>query len=201
MVLNAGNRYNCLKKENYDFNDYHMVPIRKKDIQFIRKWRNEQIDVLRQRKKITKKEQIDYYNKVIKKSFSEKRPECILFSFLLNDVCIGYGGLTNIDWLSKRAELSFILKTIRFSNPKIYQKDFNYFLNIIMQLSFDELKFNRLFTETYNIRALHIKILESVGFELEGKLKQHVNIKDKFVDSLIHGYIREQYIKKQKNFC
>jgi len=200
LELNNDNTYNCLKKEKYYFKNYYIVPIRRKDIQLIRKWRNEQIDILRQRKKLTEKEQTNYYNKIIKKTFTEKEPDIIIFSYLLDDVCIGYGGLTNIDWISKKAEISFIVDTTRYSNSEIYQKDFQCFLNIITQLSFDELKLNRLFTETYDVRGLHIKILESVGFELESRIKQHVNIKDKFVDSIIHGYIRKQYIEKQKNF-
>ena len=200
MNLKTIKKYSCLKNKKYKFKNYFLVPIREEDIQNIRKWRNKQIDILRQKEKISEKEQINYYEFVIKKSFNEKEPNCILFSFMLNDKCIGYGGLTNIDWSSKRAEISFIIDNNRNSNSEVYYQDFLSFLNIITQLAFHELKLNRLFTETYDIRPLVLKILEKIGFELEGKLKQHVNIKGKYVDSLIHGYLRERYIEKQKNF-
>jgi len=193
-------KYLCLKSKKYEFENYFLVPIREQDIQYIRKWRNKQIDVLRQKEKISEKEQVKYYKSIIRKSFTEKKPDCILFSYMLNDKCIGCGGLTNIDWSSKRAELSFIVDNTRYSNSKVYYQDFFSFLKIITRIAFFELKFNKLFTETYNIRTLHLKILKKIGFELEGKLKQHVKIKGKYVDSLMHGYLRRQYIKKEKKF-
>jgi RimJ/RimL family protein N-acetyltransferase len=189
-------KYVCLKKIKYEFKDYYLIPIREKDIQKIRIWRNKQMDILRQKKKISKKEQIDYYESILVKKFNEKKPDTILFSYMLNDDCIGYGGLTNIDWISKKAEISFITNNLRHVNSDVYFQDFSCFLNIIIQLAFQELKFNRLFTETYNVRPLHLKILEKIGFELEEEIKQYVNIKGKYVDSLIHGYLREKYTKK-----
>ena len=130
------------------------------------------------------------------KNFKKKYPNSILFSYTLNSKCIGYGGLTNIDWNSKKAELSFLVDDKRYLDSKIYAKDFFSFLNIIIQLSFLELKFNRLFTETYNIRKTHLQILKKVGFKYEGRLKQHTIINDKYIDSIIHGYLQSEYIKK-----
>jgi hypothetical protein len=44
-----------------------------------------------------------------------------------------------------------------------------------------------LFTETYDIRPLHISIIESAGFLREGVMHHHVRIDGHPVDSLIHG--------------
>jgi len=189
-------RYKCLKKEKYNFKNYSLLTLRKQDIQNIRNWRNEQIEVLRQKKQLTKKEQINYYEKVVKSNFNKKKPDLILFSFLLENDCIGYGGLTNIDWLEKKAEISFLLDTTRSQNETIYQKDFWIFLNIIFDLVFNELKLDKIFTETYDIRPFHVNILESIGFKLEGRLKQHVFVKEKYVDSILHSYLRKDYVKK-----
>ena len=196
MSLKMGEKYSCLKKNKYELADYSLITIREKDMESIRKWRNNQIDILRQKKKITKKDQIEYFKSIIKKNFKKKYPNSILFSYTLNSKCIGYGGLTNIDWNSKKAELSFLVDDKRYLDSKIYAKDFFSFLNIIIQLSFLELKFNRLFTETYSIRSKHLQILKKSGFQFEGKLKQHTMIKGKYVDSIIHGYLQNQYIKK-----
>ena len=194
--MNLERKYLCLKNIKYEFENYSLVTIREKDIESIRKWRNNQIDILRQKEKISKKEQIQYYKSFIIKNFKKKNPDSILFSYMLNEKCIGYGGLTNIDWDSKRAELSFLVDDHRYFDSKIYAKDFFAFLNIITKLTFLELKFNRLFTETYSIRSKHLQILKKVGFQFEGKLKQHTIIKGKYVDSIIHSYLQEQYIKK-----
>ena len=196
MNLEIEKKYLCLKNKKYEFENYALIGIREKDIESIRKWRNNQRDILRQKEKISKKEQIQYYKSIIKKNFKKKYPDSILFSYTLNGKCIGYGGLTNIDWDSKRSELSFLVNDRRYLDSKIYVKDFFSFLNIITRLAFLELKFNRLFTETYSIRSKHLQILKKSGFQFEGKLKQHTMIKGKYVDSIIHCYLQNQYIKK-----
>jgi len=180
-----------LSKPTFQNGNYTLVSIRKQDMEKIRKWRNEQIDILRQNKIITKKEQETYYNNVIRKTFSDPEPECILFSFLLNDKCIGYGGFVHIDWVSKRAELSFLTQTNRNKNKKIYQKDFSVFLKFILHLALNEIGFNKIFTETFQFRHNTIETLEKFGFVFEGRLKQHIIKNEKFFDSLIHRYLKK----------
>lgn len=189
-------QYKCLDKKKILFKNYSLVPLRKQHIQIIRKWRNEQMSILRQKKKLTKKEQVDYYEKIIKKTFNKKNPNLILFSLLLENICIGYGGLTNIDWIAKKSEVSFLLDTSRSKDKKTYRKDFRIFLNFILDLAFIELKMNKLFTETYDIRPIHVSVLENVGFKLENRVKRRVFVKGKYVDSLYHNYLRKNYVKK-----
>lgn len=184
------NRYKILKKQNFSFQNYKLVPIREEDIQLIKNWRNDQIGILRQEEPITNEQQINYYNQVIKKSFSDEKPTLMLFSFLHDDSCIGYGGLTNINWNIKNAELSFLADTDRISDPKIYENAFTSFLHLIFELIFNELNFTRIFTETYDVRPVHISILEKNGFLLEKRLKQHKRINEILVDVLIHSRVK-----------
>lgn len=174
-------------KDRYCISNYCLVALRKEDIQLIRKWRNEQLDILRQQKILTKNQQISYYDVIVRKTFKQKKPRSILFSFLLNDVCIGYGGLVHIDWNSKRAELSFIADTERYKTKKIYQKDLKMFIKLILKVGFHELHLNRIYTETYDVRPFHVLMLEKYGFNFEGRLVSHVKIRNSYVDSLIHG--------------
>lgn len=183
--------YSCLSNQIFSFKDYQVLPLREEDIFEIKNWRNMQIDVLRQNKILTNEDQKNYFDKIILKSFTEENPKIILFSFLQGKICIGYGGLTNIDWLSKRAEISFLLNPENIKKNEVYEDNFSAFLSLMKMVAFEELKFNRLFTETFNIRPLHISILERNGFKLEGVMKEHVLINGKFTDSLIHGYIKK----------
>ena len=80
-------KYSFLPSKKYCSNKYSLVPLRERDVESIRKWRNEQIDILRQNKPLTKDEQSKYYHQVIKKSFYEKKPKIILFSFLIKNAC------------------------------------------------------------------------------------------------------------------
>ncbi|MEK0338056.1 MAG: GNAT family N-acetyltransferase [Nitrosopumilus sp.] len=182
-------RYKCLGTNLYKLEDYSIVSIQKSDMEPIRRWRNEQISVLRQNSLLTEKEQEEYYRNVIKPSFTQEKPSQILFTYLLSGQVIGYGGLTNIDWVSKKAEVSFLLGTNRTKDRKLYRKEFSLFLDLIKQVAFQDMDFHLLFTETYDIRPLHIEILEENKFKLEDRFKKHVVVNEKYFDLLIHVLI------------
>lgn len=186
-------RYQCLKKNTYRNGDYCLKSIRYQDILSIKKWRNEQIRVIRQQNILSDKEQLDYYYNVIVPSFTKQNPPMVLLSYLLRDICIGYGGLVHIDWNNKRAEASFLLDTQRIKSPIQYKKEFSIFLEMIKIISFEEFTLNRIFTETFDLRPWHVHILEENGFKLEGRLKQHVFIDGVYRDSLVHGYLKIYY--------
>ena len=186
------NSYNCLPIQELKLNNYSIVPIRYIDIQEIRRWRNEQIDVLRQEKIITPEQQTQYYESIIKKSFSEKQPTLILFSFLLGKICIGYGGLTHINWRLKTAEFSFTCDTKRSNQAELYKKECSTFLKLIKRICFDYLKFVELHTETYDIRDNLIKIFENDGFVLTSRLIKNKLIQGVKVDVLLHSLYNKQ---------
>ena len=136
-------------------------------------------------------DQLNYFQTEILPEFTEKKPKNILFSYLSNGELIGYGGLVHISWSDQRAELSFLLSPNAMDNKLEYKSKFQNFLKMIKYIAFYELKINRIFTETFNIRDFHISVLEQSGFKFEGRLKQHIKINDGYVDSLIHGCLND----------
>jgi hypothetical protein len=187
------NNYTCLKQQIFKYRDYHVEPYRYEDLARIKDWRNSQVIVLRQKNILTDEDQLKYYNSFIKPSFLQVHPSIILFSFFYQNDPIGYGGLTNCSWDDRRSELSFLVDPRRIHDNDIYQTDFSSFIQLMKQVNFQELNFNRLYTETFDIRPHHVSILESNGFALEGRMKEHVRIEDKFVDSLIHACLQSHY--------
>ena len=185
--------YKCLKENGYSYSCYSLVPVRAQDILLIREWRNQQIDCLRQKVVLSVEDQQLYFNEIIWPSFNEIQPKQILFSILKDNHCIGYGGLVHIGWEDRRAEVSFLLNTEGVKDKELYRNDFSCYLHLIKTVVFDDLQFNRIHVETFDIRGFHISILEESGFKMEGRLKQHVLIDGHFIDSLIHGYLREYY--------
>lgn len=192
------NAYTCLKRQVYTSGNLSLIPLREEDMTRIRLWRNGQMEVLRQSSLLGEDEQKRYYLEKIWPCFGMEQPPQVLFSYLEGQECIGYGGLTNIRWDSLRTELSFLLKTELAQDKPRYQSLFESYLDMIKQVVFDDLEFNRIFTETFDIRPLHIKILENAGFKREGVMKEHVQIGGKFIDSIIHGYLREYYGRVQR---
>ena len=181
-------RYRCLKTDLFRLKKYSLIPLRETDMELIRKWRNEQINVLRQKKLLTKENQENYYKRFIEPLFEQAQPSQILFSYLFGDQAIGYGGLTNIDWVLNQAEVSFLLDSNRIKDEISYREEFSFFLILMKQIAFMELDLNKLLTETYDIRPLHIGILEKNGFMLESRSKKNVLVGGEYVDSLIHSH-------------
>lgn len=189
--------YKILKNKEFTQGPYSLVTLRREDIFKIMKWRNDQIDILRQKKPLTRSDQEEYFNNVVEPTFSEEQPKIMLFSLLLNGECVGYGGLVYIDWQAMRAEVSFLVDSKRAKDPKIYREDHLNFLALLNKAAFDDLIFNRLFAETYDCRPLHLADLKESGYKFEGRLREHVKIAGQYVDSLINAILKEEYESKK----
>ena len=84
------NHYKSLNNQVFQKDSYKIIPIRFEDRMTIMKWRNEQIYHLRQAKLLTSEDQEDYFKNVVASLFEEEKPNQILFSYLKDNVCIGY---------------------------------------------------------------------------------------------------------------
>ena len=177
-------KYKPLKKQVFSAGDYKIVPIRDKDKYEIMKWRNEQMYHLRQNEILTKEKQEEYFKKVVAGLFEKEKPEQILFSYLKNDQCNGYGGLVHIDWEQKTAELSFIMDTRLEKNE--FEKHWLQFVRLIKQVAFGELNFKYIFTYAFDLRPHLYPVLEKAGFQQVKRLKNEIEIDGKKTDVVIH---------------
>ena len=188
------NTYRPLPAPEYRWNDYQLVPIRYADREYIRAWRNAQLQVLRQAAPLSAAQQEAYFQRVVLPLFEQKQPGQLLFSLLHHGQLVAYGGLVHVSWPDGRAEVSFLADPQRAAVPETYHQDFRAHLRLLGEVAFAGLKFNRLFTETYDIRPAHVAVLEEAGFRLEGRLRQHVQLTPvTFADSLMHGQLAADY--------
>lgn len=104
--------YKVLQQNSFSYGSISIVPIRYEDRFDIMKWLNEQIYHLRQKQPLTVEDQDNYFTNIVSKLFDQDQPNQILFSYLENDTCIGYGGLVHINWIDQNAEISFIMNTV-----------------------------------------------------------------------------------------
>jgi RimJ/RimL family protein N-acetyltransferase len=153
----------------------------------IMKWRNEQIYHLRQHKSLTKEDQDKYFETIVANMFKKAQPGQILFSYLENDICIGYGGLVHINWIDKNAELSFIMNTELEKNK--FQKHWEIFLNLIEQVAFADLKLHKISTYAFDLRPYLYNLLLESGLKEEARLKDHCYFEGKYIDVVIHSKI------------
>ena len=180
--------YKILNQQIFSNEEYSLVPIRHEDRWDIMKWRNEQIYHLRQPKPLTEEEQENYFNNVVSKLFEQDFPNQILFSYLKNGKCIGYGGLVHINWIDKNAEISFII------NTALEKKEFSFhwgkYLPLLEQIAFNNLDLHKIYTFAFDLRPHLYKIIEETGFIYEATLKEHCLFENKFIDVIIHSKIK-----------
>jgi RimJ/RimL family protein N-acetyltransferase len=178
-------KYDCLKQQIYEYEEYNIIPIRSEDRYEIMKWRNEQIFYLRQNQALTKEDQDNYFNTVLTNIFEQEFPDQILFSFFKNNKLIGYGGLVHIDWENQNAEISFLIKT-DLNNLKYYTESFTVFLKLIQQLALN-IKMHKIYTYGYKTNDYRFSPLINSFFEKEVELKNHKKINDTWLDVLIYS--------------
>ena len=177
--------YKVLNKQVFRSKGFSIVPIRHEDRFDIMKWRNEQIYHLRQNKQLTGEDQDAYFHNIINKLFDQTQPKQILFSYLENDTCIGYGGLVHINWIDKNAEISFIMNTEL--ETEYFQKHWKTFLDLIVQVAFKELKLHKIYTYAFDLRPKLYEALKESGFEEAVRLKEHCLFDNIYIDVIIHS--------------
>ena len=182
------NKYSCLNKNEFSLDQFKMIPLRYEDRLEIMKWRNEQIYHLRQNKPLTIKDQEKYFIDTIHDLFKKKQPNQLLFSFLENNNCIGYGGLVRINWLDKNAEISFIMKTELEKNN--FEKYWIKYLGLIEELGFNELRLKKIYVYAFDLRPHLYEILEKANYFLDARLKSHCKFKNGYKDVVIYSKIK-----------
>jgi len=161
------------------------VPIRYEDRFLIMKWRNEQVYHLRQNKLLTEEDQQRYFDNVVSHLYDKSHPDQILFSYLKNGKCIGYGGLVHINWTDQNAEISFIMDTALESEQ--FDVHWSNYLTMLRVVAFDELELHKIYTYAFDLRPHLYTMLEANGFEREATLKEHCLFQGEFKDVVIHS--------------
>lgn len=187
------NSYKKLRSQIFSKENYSIVPIRYKDRFHIMKWRNEQMYHLRQNKLLTESDQTNYFNAVVTKLFDQEFPEQLLFSFLEDSKCIGYGGLVHINWIDQHAEISFIMDTKL--EKDYFLQHWNTYLSLIEKVAFEELGLHKLFTYAYDIRPHLYSALEASGYTKEAILKEHCFFNNEYKNVIIHTKIARDTLR------
>lgn len=177
--------YKALIKQVYSKGIYSIVPIRFEDRIEIMKWRNEQIYHLRQNQPLTIQDQDNYFNTIINQLFEAEKPNQLLFSYLENDKCIGYGGLVHINWIDKNAEISFVMNTKL--EKDMFKFHWGTFLQLLENIAFNELNFHKIFTYAFDLRPHLYEVLESNNYFKEAVLNEHCFFNNQFIDVIIHS--------------
>lgn len=181
------NRYKVLERQEFQTGSFTLVPIRYQDRLHIMQWRNEQLYHLRQQKPLTETDQERYFRSTVAQLFEQEQPNQLLFSFLENEVCIGYGGLVHINWVDKNAEISFIMNTSL--EAERFHEIWKAYLQLLEHVAFQELLLHKIYTYAFDLRPHLYVVFEASGYREEARLKEHCYFENKFIDVVIHSKI------------
>ena len=179
--------YKCLQVQTFQLGIHQLVPIRDEDKYLILKWRNEQLYHLRQAAPLSIEDQEKYFKQTVSNLFEQEKPSQLLFSYLENGVCIGYGGLVHINWRDKYAEISFVMDTAL--EKEFFQFHWTKYLTILEKIAFEGLNFHKVFTYAFDLRPHLYQAVLSNGFFEETRLKEHCLFNNQFIDVVIHSKI------------
>lgn len=174
----------------------HFRRIAEDDLPFLMQWRNSQQSVLRQETPLSPDDQARWWTNSVTPSYRADRPQMVLLALDRGQGITSYGGLTNINWSSQRAEVSFLADTLLLEDDARYSGELQKSLAFYTDLAFNLFCLQRLHTETWCFRHRHIEVLEEFGFRLEGRLRQHVIKNGRAVDALLHGLLADDRILK-----
>ena len=180
--------YKILNQHSFSSRNYTLVPIRMEDRLEIMKWRNEQIYHLRQAEPLTESQQNWYFDQVVAMLFDSEKPSQLLFSFLMDNKCIGYGGLVHINWIDKHAEISFIMETDLEEDN--FDAIWSAYLPLIEEVAFRNLDFHKLFVYAFDLRPHLYRVLEKNDYFLDARLKDHCLFQDEFKDVVIYSKLK-----------
>ena len=181
--------YTCLKQQSFQDGAYSLVPLRYEDRFDIMRWRNEQIYHLRQTRPLTREDQQRYFDEVVSALFERKQPDQVLFSYLEDGRCIGYGGLVHINWTDRHAEISFLMDT-RLEKEG-FAVHWSHFLSLLKPIAFDQLQLHKIYTYAFDLRPHLYPVLEDNGFTREATLKEHCCFEGSYKDVVIHSLVKE----------
>jgi RimJ/RimL family protein N-acetyltransferase len=109
-----------------------------------------------------------------------------MFSVIKGDgkfrTCIGVCGLTSIDYVHSKAEISCYTENWDCTTEDAAIKT-------IVDFGFKTLNLHRLWTETLKTHLCHLDSLRSLGFCEEGVLKDAYFKNGEYIDSVIHSLI------------
>lgn len=190
--------YLALKGFDKTFGKYGVSSIRMEDSLPIMNWRNSQLSALRQSEPLTADGQKNYFEQIVRPQFSEDEPKQVLLRFTHRSELIGYGGIVHLNWSDRRGEASFLLDPRRASDELLYQKECKIFMSLLMECAFHVLDLNKISTEAYSHRKLHVHALENSGFTREGILRQQTLVKSQWVDAVIASCLRSEYVERMR---
>jgi RimJ/RimL family protein N-acetyltransferase len=120
--------------------------------------------------------------------YPQPMPESMDFIIYEAGEVIGQVSFKSVRWFNRKAELSLFIKP-EFQGRKLGMK----ILEAMMEYAFGRLNFYRLEAEVLEYNEKAIKLVEMLGFTMEGRLRQAKYSDGKYFDILRFGILKHEF--------
>lgn len=103
---------------------------------------------------------------------------------------IGMIGLMKIDLENKKAEIGYWLGKEYWRKGIMSEAG-----AMMLRFGFKELKLHRVYAKIFHPNKPSAKFLESLGFQYEGRLRQSIKRRGKWMDDLVYGLLEGEFNK------
>lgn len=169
--------------------DLMLRPVSREDLPLLAVWRNdaELRDRTREWRPLTDVDQESWLERI---SGPQRRDFMFIVQTPLGPA--GCVGLCYWDAIDARAEVSFYLGD-GFRGKGLCKQA----LTLLLDWGFVDLRLERVFAEAFAFNAVSVHILESLGFQREGCLRQHVYKRGERHDSILLGLLVTEWLVRR----
>jgi len=104
---------------------------------------------------------------------------------------IGGCGINNVDWKNRVAVVGIFIGDKNYWG-KGYGTDA---MKVLISFIFDQMNINKIKLHVFSFNTRAIKSYEKCGFKQEGILRQEIYRDGKYVDEIVMGLLKEEYVK------
>lgn len=108
-----------------------------------------------------------------------------------NDEYIGSISLKHINPIDKNAEFAISIRK-KYREQGLGKEA----IHLILQIAFEELNLNKVYLNVLSNNERAIRLYQSVGFEYEGELKEHICINNEFKSLKLYGIWKNSYLER-----
>ncbi len=169
-------------------------PITKGDAKLLLDWRNSR-HVAKNSfcgHKITYAEHLKWFRNL----FKDKARIIYIIMTNASNRAVGRVGLKNIDLTHKRAELEKMIGEKEFQGQGLATEA----SKLLLKYAFGQLGLRRIYAKVLPYNLANIRVNKKLGFKMEGILKKHAFIKNKYVDVLLMGLLKEDFLTKLRSW-
>lgn len=139
---------------------------------------------------ITLAELHSFYDKVAKSRTD------VMFAIVAkhNKLHIGNIKLGCINWVHRFADLGIMIGDKRYWSKGFGQEA----CRLLLEYAFNRLNLNKVFLGVYATHNFALRAYKKIGFKVEGRMRKMFNIDNRYVDKIIMGVLREDFLRNYK---